>query len=107
MSLVGRRPHPRPPWRSRSDSPRPSGCSLASIRRERRPASIPFRHSATSDLAVIDTRSRTMSLIRNVLAAGVALAAASPILAQQAKPITFDDAIAIALKQNIAVRQAQ
>jgi len=48
-----------------------------------------------------------MSLIRNVLAAGVALAAASPILAQQPKPITFEDAIAIALKQNIAVRQAQ
>lgn len=48
-----------------------------------------------------------MSFTRIGLAAAVALAAASPVLAQQPKTITFDDAITIALRQNIDVRQAQ
>lgn len=48
-----------------------------------------------------------MSFNKQVLAAAFGLAAASPLVAQQPKTITYQDAIALALKQNIAVRQAQ
>jgi outer membrane protein len=54
-----------------------------------------------------------MSIRRFLLIAALAAGAGSPLAAQQdqqvpsAKPITFNDAIAIALTQNVAVRQAQ
>jgi outer membrane protein len=48
-----------------------------------------------------------MSFTKNLLATAVGLTAAGATFAQQPKTITYDDAIAIALKQNIAVRQAQ
>ena len=53
-----------------------------------------------------------MSKFRKILVAALAAGAVGPLPAQQAPPpasgqrITFDDAISIALKQNIAVRQA-
>ena len=46
-----------------------------------------------------------MSFTKNLLAAAVGLTAAGATFAQQPKTITYDDAIAIALKQNIAVRE--
>ncbi|HEY9228040.1 MAG TPA: TolC family protein [Gemmatimonadaceae bacterium] len=48
-----------------------------------------------------------MSYQRSLIAGGIALAAATVAAAQQPKRITFDDAIGIALEQNVAVRQAK
>lgn len=48
-----------------------------------------------------------MSFTRHMVAAALAFGAVAPLTAQQPRRITFDDAITIALKQNIAVRQAQ
>src|SRR5689334_15478160 len=51
-----------------------------------------------------------MYVHRRILAAALLLGAAAPIMAQQVPSsgrITFDDAIQLALKNNVSVRQAQ